>query len=75
MISKLKSECGHLCTSKLEGMLQDMKLADDFMKQYQNAFNTTPALKIQPKFEHTVDQQIEVAVAEIQAQRWVRSAR
>eukprot|EP00397_Hematodinium_sp_SG-2012_P003195 GEMP01003203.1.p1 GENE.GEMP01003203.1~~GEMP01003203.1.p1 ORF type:complete len:773 (+),score=115.20 GEMP01003203.1:90-2408(+) len=34
MISKLKSECGHQYTSKLEGMFQDMKLSEDLMKQY-----------------------------------------
>eukprot|EP00913_Durusdinium_trenchii_P008446 g7931.t1 len=33
MISKLKSECGHQYTSKLEGMFQDMKLSEDIMKQ------------------------------------------
>ncbi|CAE8712684.1 unnamed protein product, partial [Polarella glacialis] len=38
MISKLKSECGHQYTSKLEGMFQDMKLSEDLMKQYKNSF-------------------------------------
>lgn len=38
MISKLKSECGHQYTSKLEGMFQDMKLSEDIMKQYRNSF-------------------------------------
>ncbi|CAK0911605.1 unnamed protein product [Prorocentrum cordatum] len=37
MISKLKSECGHQYTSKLEGMFQDMKLSEDLMKQYKSA--------------------------------------
>merc|ERR1719456_556868 len=45
MISKLKSECGHQYTSKLEGMFQDMKLSEDLMKQYKNSFNTAPALQ------------------------------
>jgi cullin 3 len=36
MISKLKSECGHQYTSKLEGMFQDMKLSEDLMKLYKN---------------------------------------
>eukprot|EP00928_Gymnodinium_smaydae_P013194 TRINITY_DN1481_c0_g3_i1.p1 TRINITY_DN1481_c0_g3~~TRINITY_DN1481_c0_g3_i1.p1 ORF type:complete len:776 (-),score=148.13 TRINITY_DN1481_c0_g3_i1:319-2646(-) len=36
MISKLKSECGHQYTSKLEGMFQDMKLSEDLMKQYKS---------------------------------------
>jgi len=40
MISKLKSECGHQYTSKLEGMFQDMKLSEDIMKQYKNSFTT-----------------------------------
>jgi len=40
MISKLKSECGHQYTSKLEGMFQDMKLSEDLMKQYKNSFNS-----------------------------------
>lgn len=43
MISKLKSECGHQYTSKLEGMFQDMKLSEDIMKQYKNSF-TSPSL-------------------------------
>merc|ERR1719217_1652433 len=43
MISKLKSECGHQYTSKLEGMFQDMKLSEDLMKQYKNSFANTPA--------------------------------
>ena len=34
MISKLKSECGHLYTSKLEGMFSDMKLSEEVMKDY-----------------------------------------
>jgi len=34
MISKLKSECGHLYTSKLEGMFQDMKQSEELVKQY-----------------------------------------
>lgn len=38
MISKLKSECGHQYTSKLEGMFQDMQLSEDLMKQYKNSF-------------------------------------
>jgi cullin 3 len=37
MISKLKSECGHQYTSKLEGMFQDMKQSEDLMKQYRNS--------------------------------------
>mmetsp|Transcript_13328 Transcript_13328/g.25129 ORF Transcript_13328/g.25129 Transcript_13328/m.25129 type:complete len:779 (+) Transcript_13328:73-2409(+) len=39
MISKLKSECGHQYTSKLEGMFQDMKLSEELIKQYKNSFN------------------------------------
>mmetsp|Transcript_33204 Transcript_33204/g.72436 ORF Transcript_33204/g.72436 Transcript_33204/m.72436 type:complete len:778 (+) Transcript_33204:129-2462(+) len=38
MISKLKSECGHQYTSKLEGMFQDMKLSEDLMKQHRSSF-------------------------------------
>mmetsp|Transcript_41983 Transcript_41983/g.94338 ORF Transcript_41983/g.94338 Transcript_41983/m.94338 type:complete len:789 (+) Transcript_41983:1-2367(+) len=38
MISKLKSECGHQYTSKLEGMFQDIKLSEDLMKQYKASF-------------------------------------
>lgn len=38
MISKLKSECGHQYTSKLEGMFQDMKLSEDLLKQYRGSF-------------------------------------
>merc|ERR1719356_476552 len=38
MISKLKSECGHQYTSKLEGMFQDMKLSEDLIKRYKNSF-------------------------------------
>lgn len=38
MISKLKSECGHQYTSKLEGMFQDMKHSEELMKQYKNSF-------------------------------------
>jgi len=34
MISKLKGECGHLYTSKLEGMFQDIKLSEDLVKAY-----------------------------------------
>jgi cullin 3 len=34
MISKLKSECGHLYTSKLEGMFQDMKQSEELVKQH-----------------------------------------
>jgi len=34
MISKLKSECGHQYTSKLEGMFQDMRTSEDLMKQF-----------------------------------------
>ena len=37
MISKLKSECGHLYTSKLEGMFSDMKLSEEVMKDYRTA--------------------------------------
>jgi len=43
MISKLKSECGHQYTSKLEGMFQDMKLSEDLMKQYKNSFTAGSA--------------------------------
>merc|ERR1719456_52775 len=39
MISKLKSECGHLYTSKLEGMFQDMKQSEELVKQHK-ASNT-----------------------------------
>merc|ERR550525_1823329 len=42
MISKLKSECGHQYTSKLEGMFQDMKLSEDLMKQYKNTSAGAP---------------------------------
>jgi cullin 3 len=41
MISKLKNECGHQYTSKLEGMFQDMKLSEDLTKQYQASFPAT----------------------------------
>merc|ERR1719281_1371163 len=34
MISKLKSECGHQYTSKLEGMFQDMKLSEELSRQF-----------------------------------------
>lgn len=44
MISKLKSECGHQYTSKLEGMFQDMKLSEDLMKMYKNSFPNPPAM-------------------------------
>eukprot|EP00398_MALV-I-01_sp_L67-1_P000454 gene454-936_t len=39
MISKLKSECGHLYTSKLEGMFSDMKLSEEVMKAYKQTQN------------------------------------
>lgn len=39
MISKLKSECGHQYTSKLEGMFQDMKLSEELMKHYKGFFH------------------------------------
>ncbi|CAJ1337449.1 unnamed protein product, partial [Effrenium voratum] len=48
MISKLKSECGHQYTSKLEGMFQDMKLSEDIMKQYKNSFATSAARSSRP---------------------------
>mmetsp|Transcript_14203 Transcript_14203/g.42309 ORF Transcript_14203/g.42309 Transcript_14203/m.42309 type:complete len:789 (-) Transcript_14203:234-2600(-) len=47
MISKLKSECGHQYTSKLEGMFQDMKLSEDLMKQYKNSFQGQTAASSQ----------------------------
>ena len=47
MISKLKSECGHLYTSKLEGMFLDMKQSDELVKQYQATITNAPvALKV-----------------------------
>ena len=48
MISKLKSECGHQYTSKLEGMFQDMKLSEDIMKQYKSSF-ASPAISRGPR--------------------------
>mmetsp|Transcript_96516 Transcript_96516/g.268379 ORF Transcript_96516/g.268379 Transcript_96516/m.268379 type:complete len:339 (+) Transcript_96516:3-1019(+) len=42
MISKLKSECGHQYTSKLEGMFQDMKLSEDLMRQHRSSFAAGP---------------------------------
>eukprot|EP00406_Dinophysis_acuminata_P006786 CAMPEP_0179220922 /NCGR_PEP_ID=MMETSP0797-20121207/5897_1 /TAXON_ID=47934 /ORGANISM="Dinophysis acuminata, Strain DAEP01" /LENGTH=750 /DNA_ID=CAMNT_0020927633 /DNA_START=123 /DNA_END=2375 /DNA_ORIENTATION=- len=47
MITKLKSECGHQYTSKLEGMFSDMKLSEDLMKQYKNSFAGAPAIQSQ----------------------------
>jgi len=43
MISKLKSECGHQYTSKLEGMFSDMKLSEDLMKYYKATFQGSAA--------------------------------
>jgi len=40
MIQKLKSECGHLYTSKLEGMFTDIRLSDDLMKDYRRICRT-----------------------------------
>ncbi|CAD7965133.1 unnamed protein product [Amoebophrya sp. A120] len=34
MISKLKGECGHQYTAKLEGMLNDMKASDELTKSF-----------------------------------------
>uniref|UniRef100_A0A915DDU8 Cullin family profile domain-containing protein n=1 Tax=Ditylenchus dipsaci TaxID=166011 RepID=A0A915DDU8_9BILA len=34
MISRLKTECGYLYTSKLEGMFRDMDVSDAFMDEY-----------------------------------------
>jgi cullin 3 len=42
MISKLKSECGHLYTSKLEGMFMDMKQSEELVKQYKVAITNQP---------------------------------
>ncbi len=34
MISKLKTECGDQFTAKVEGMLKDLNVSNDFMKEY-----------------------------------------
>ncbi|CAE7273977.1 CUL3A [Symbiodinium sp. CCMP2592] len=44
MISKLKSECGHQYTSKLEGMFQDMKQSEEIMKQYKSSFASSSSM-------------------------------
>ena len=36
LIGKLKAECGHQYTSRLEGMFKDMELSKSLMKQYQS---------------------------------------
>ena len=34
MLSKLKIECGHQYTSKLEGMFNDVRMAEELNEQY-----------------------------------------
>ncbi len=34
MISKLKTECGDQFTVKVEGMLKDLNVSNEFMKEY-----------------------------------------
>lgn len=41
MLAKLKLECGHQFTQKLEGMFKDMKLSADTMKDYQEHLSKT----------------------------------
>eukprot|EP00954_Amorphochlora_amoebiformis_P024817 1369001-Amorphochlora_amoeboformis.AAC.1 len=36
MISKLKAECGHQFTSRLEGMFNDIKISRDMMNDFKN---------------------------------------
>jgi len=43
MISKLKSECGHQYTSKLEGMFNDITLSDELMKHYKTFLSGSAA--------------------------------
>jgi len=70
MISKLKSECGHQYTSKLEGMFQDMKLSEDLMKQYKNSFTgavaggpaNRPAAPARPAAPNTSGIELKVSV-------------
>ncbi|KAJ7274406.1 Cullin-domain-containing protein [Mycena haematopus] len=46
MLAKLKVECGHQFTQKLEGMFHDMKLSEDTMKSYKAHLGQTVAPKI-----------------------------
>ncbi|KAJ7903539.1 Cullin-domain-containing protein [Mycena olivaceomarginata] len=46
MLAKLKVECGHQFTQKLEGMFHDMKLSEDTMKAYKTHLSQTVAPKI-----------------------------
>lgn len=41
MLAKLKVECGHQFTQKLEGMFHDMKLSEDTMKAYKTHLSQT----------------------------------
>lgn len=34
MIQKLKNECGDQFTAKVEGMMKDLNVSDEFMKEY-----------------------------------------
>jgi cullin 3 len=51
MIGKLKAECGHQFTSRLEGMFKDMELSQNLMKKYSNEqtvkSNALPATELQ----------------------------
>ncbi|KAJ6513268.1 Cullin-domain-containing protein [Mycena sanguinolenta] len=46
MLAKLKIECGHQFTQKLEGMFKDMALSEDAMKAYKKHLGQTVAPKI-----------------------------
>jgi len=48
MISKLKAECGHQFTSRLEGMFNDIKISMDMMNEYrsQNRTKSGPEINV-----------------------------
>ena len=48
LIGKLKAECGHQYTSRLEGMFKDMELSKALMKQYAQGAPPSPLLTTSP---------------------------
>eukprot|EP00463_Aulacantha_scolymantha_P000488 TRINITY_DN1299_c0_g1_i1.p1 TRINITY_DN1299_c0_g1~~TRINITY_DN1299_c0_g1_i1.p1 ORF type:complete len:628 (-),score=103.46 TRINITY_DN1299_c0_g1_i1:126-2009(-) len=47
MISKLKAECGHQFTSRLDGMFRDMDLSKQLMHEYRNWSSKRSALDLE----------------------------
>ena len=55
MLAKLKVECGHQFTQKLEGMFHDMRISADTMEAYRNHLAVTTVGTLSEPHSHRAD--------------------